>query len=61
MAVPAPDTAPAVHDNRKEMAVRARGIVAATVVLSLHPREIQMLLSQSQSQTVRRSKPSSRN
>ena len=47
MAVPAPDTASAVHDNRKEMAVRARGIVTGTVVLSLHLREIQQLWSQS--------------
>ena len=59
VAVPAPDTVSAVHDNRKEMAVRARGIMTATVVLSLHPTEIQMLWSQSQPE--RRSKPNSRN
>ena len=59
VAVPATDTASAVHDNRKEMAVRARGIASATIVLSLHPREIPMLWSRSQ--TVRQSEPNSRN
>ena len=58
MAVPAPDPASAVHDNRKKVAVRARGIVTTTVVLSLHPTEIVLW---SQSQTVRQSKPNSRN
>ena len=40
MTVSAPGTPFAVHDSRKDVAVRARGIVTATVVLSLHARDI---------------------